>query len=495
MASGNRIGKKRDSKGNVSTRDHVLINGNTLTCQQVTEVARHRLAVHVSAEGRKRARAAHQVMLQAVKHRPVYGHSTGVGANKDTNVADKNAANHGLRLVRSHAAGAGPAVSAEIARAMMVVRLNQLAVGGSGVQPELLDALERALNKNVTPPITRYGAIGTGDLTALATTALCIMGERLWDGGSMHIYTLDTTDALAFMSSNAATLGEAALSCHDLDLCLRAGIKIAALSFLGLGGNEEALHERVQGAHPYPGQIALAAELRKLLGTEYHHRGRRIQDPYCLRALPQVHGAAVDSVNQLNHIVSIEMNAASENPLVDTVSGDIFHNGNFHAIKLALALDGVRAASYNVAALSAARLSALMEPRLTTVRPFLAGGPEASSGVLMLEYVAQSALAEFRHLANPDSLSGAVVSRGTEEHASFATQSAWHTTESVPTYETVLACELVAAMRALGQQKIVPSTGPLQEVYNQAASVLDPSTADRSLETDIRSARQLLRNL
>lgn len=491
MANGAVHGKKHAA----ATREPVRITGNDLTIRQVVLVARTNAPVQLSQTGRNRAAAAHAAILRAASQRPIYGQSTGVGANKNTAVPSTDTADHGLRLIRSHAAIAGTAVNTEIARAMLVVRLNQLAAGGSGVNPELLDVLEQAINLGLTPPITKYGAIGTGDLPALAMTMLCILGERQWRGGSMPAHHIDNTDALAFMSSSAATLGEAALACHDVEARLRAGTVIAALSFVALGGNAEALGEPVVQARPHQGQQAVAATLRDLLGTAQAPLDRRIQDPYSLRTLPQVHGAATDALTNLEDVLHIELNAANENPLVDVASGGIFHNGNFHGAPVCLGLDAVRAALYQTASLSAARISALMEPALTTLRPFLAYGPSASSGLLIAEYVAQSALAELRHLAAPDSLGGAVLSRGTEEHASFSTQAAWHTTSSVSPYETVLACELVAAVRALQQQNVRLHRGPLRTVYERAVAAFDPDMSDRPLDVDLAAAVELIRGL
>jgi histidine ammonia-lyase len=296
------------------------------------------------------------------------------------------------------------------------------------------------------------------------------------------------------MSSSAATLAESALASHDLRRRLSAGLRVAVLSFVALGGSTEAYAAEVQQARPYPGQIAAAADLRQLL-LDNTGVSRHVQDRYGLRALPQAHGSALEAAGRLDDVLAIEMNAASENPLVSAQAGEVFHNGNFYAGNVALALDGLRAALYGTAALSAARLSALMEPELTGQRPFLASGPETSSGALILEYVGQSALAELRHLAMPATLGTAVVSRGAEEHASFATQAAWHTMASVPVYETVLACELVAAVRALRQQATMPESGELNDVYNTAAAVLQADMADRDLESDIDMAVAVVRTL
>lgn len=472
-------------------RTSVTLGGTRLTVDDVFVVACQAAEVKIAAAGRRRAQLSHEAIAGIRARRPVYGQTTGVGANKTAKVHKDEAEAHAERLLRSHAAGAGPLAAKESVRAMLVVRANQLAAGGSGVDPAVPDILAAALNQDLTPPIMKYGAIGTGDLTALAVTALCITGERAWQGGSLPVHVLQDADALAFLSSNAATLGEAAVATHDIGQRLRAGLQVAALSHLALGGSTEAYAAVVHSSRSHSGQIAAADDLRRLLGSSA--KQRRIQDPYCLRALPQVHGVATEALQHMCQVLETEFNAAAENPLVDVSSGDVFHNGNFYASYVGLKLDELRVAAYNTAVLSADRLKALMEPAMTTLRPFLAAGAEASSGVLIAEYVAHSALAELRHLAAPDSLGGAVLSRGTEEHASFATQSAWHTTASVAPYETIVACELVAAIRALRQQNIIPGGGSLRAAYDAAAAVLDADMDDRSLEADMASAVSCLR--
>jgi histidine ammonia-lyase len=403
-------------------------------------------------------------------------------------------AGHGLRLLRSHAGGAGPMLDVARARAMLVVRLNQLARGGSGVDPALLDVLAQALNLGLTPQVRMVGAIGTGDLGALASTALCILGERPWQGGTMPELRLDPADALAFMSSNAATIGEAALACADLAELLTASTVVAALSFLAVDGSAEPFAAAVHRARPHPGQQAVAARMRELLAGQ-DIRPARIQDPYGYRALPQVHGAATDSAAALDGALSIELNAAAENPLVDAASADVFHNGNFYTAYLGLALDATRAALFQTAALSAARLGTLIEPAFTGLRPFLADEAAASSGVMALEYVAHSALADMRRLASPSALGTAVLSRGLEEQANFSTQAARGSTDTVAAYRIVLCCELVAAVRAIGMRGLRPAPGPLRRAYDLAAGTLDARIEDRPLDADVDTADRLLPGL
>jgi histidine ammonia-lyase len=467
----------------------VTVDGTGMTSQEVRRVARDGAAVNLHPTGLERARLAREVVVRVTAERPVYGRTTGVGANRAVPVSD---AGHGLRLLRSHAGGAGPLLDVVRARALLVVRLNQLAAGGSGVDPALLGVLAEALNLGLTPPVRMIGSIGTGDLAALADVGLCLLGERPWQGGTLPPFPLDPADAAGFMSSNAATIGEAALACADLGELLEAGTVVAALSFLAASGSIEACSASVHEARPHRGQRAVAAHLRSLLAG-YALPSTRIQDPYGYRALPQVHGPAVDAVRGLDAVLTVELNAAAENPLVDVAAGEVRHNGNFYTAYLGLALDAARAALFQTAALSAARLGTLVEPAFTGLRPFLADEQPASSGVMMLEYVAHSSLADIRRLASPAALGTAVLSRGLEEQANFSTQAARAATETVAAYRVVLACELVAAVRALRMRGDVRwAAGPLREAYELAAAALDPRVEDRPLDGDVEGADRLL---
>src|SRR5262249_32207934 len=280
------------------------------------------------------------------------------------------------------------------------------------------------------PPVPLYGAIGTGDLTALAATGLCLLGERAWQGGTgpPPRFAIRTSEALGFISSSAATLGDAALACHDLTALLRATTPVAALSLLGVRGSAEPYGEAVHLARPHPGQRRVAASMRALLAAG-EIKAARVQDPYGYRAFPQVHGPALDSVEHATAVVEAELNGSAENPLIDVAGAGGWGDGNIHAAPVGPAPHApparlVQAAAlFQAAALSAARLGTLMEPAFTGLNAFLAED-QASSGVMILEYVAHSAVADIRRFAAPAALGSAVLSRGVEEHAGFATQSA-----------------------------------------------------------------------
>ncbi len=500
-------------------RAAAALDGTSLTCAQVTDAARGRLRVEIAEPGRQRASAAAQFAAVAAGRQPVYGRTTGVGANRGLPVAAGDSAVHGLRLLRSHAGGGGPLLAAELGRAMLVVRANQIAAGGSGVAAGVLDVLADCINRGLSVPVPRYGAIGTGDLTALAVTALCLLGERDWlaageligaagqRGGAAALpggsaggrdsqtgpprFALAPGDALAFLSSNAATLGEAALACRDLDELLHAAMAIAALSHRAVDASAEPYAAAVQVARPHPGQRAVAATMRALLGGGAGPAAR-IQDPYAYRALPQVHGPALDAVRRAEQTVTSELNAAAENPLIDVAGQAVWHNGNFHTGYAGLALDAVRAALFQAAALSAARLGTLVEPAFTGQRPFLAAGPQPSSGIMVLEYVSHAAIADIRQLASPAALGSAVLSRGVEEHAGFSTQSAQATTDVAGAYRVVLACELVAAVRALRLRGLRLDGSALATPFARAAAMLPADPADRPLDGDLAAAQQLL---
>lgn len=476
----------------------IRVDGRTLRCADVADAAwaTGPLQIDLSTAALRVAEHSWRLADELSTERVVYGRTTGVGANKDDLVGDGESAEHALRLLRSHAGGSGEPMSAAQTRGMLLIRLNQLVAGRAGISPALITALAEAVRVGATPLVHRLGAIGTGDLAPLAETALALVGERPWLTGHVAPVEILKGDALAFMSSNAATLSEATLATLDLERLTRASHVVAALTYVALDGNPEAYATPVHEARPHAGQVGCAAEMRRLLGLDSTPKpGRRIQDPFGLRAYPQVQGAAVDAVHYLRDVLAIEINAGTENPMISVVHRDAYHHAHFHTAYVASALDWVRATVHQVAELSAARLGDLVEPEFTGLRPFLAAGPAGSSGVMILEYVAHDALAELRHAALPATLGTAVVSRGLEDHASFSTQAARATTAAAVAYRRLLACELVAAVRALRMREADLVDLPVRAAYELAAETLDPSVEDRPLTEDIGRAGTVLDDL
>ncbi|AKJ12699.1 histidine ammonia-lyase [Streptomyces incarnatus] len=426
----------------------------------------------------------------------VYGRSTGVGANRNEDVPTEAAAGHGLRLLCSHAGAIGEELPARQVRAMLAVRVNQLLAGGAGLRPGVVTALCEALDTGAHPVVNEFGSVGTGDIAALAQVGLALAGEHPWRGaGAPAPQPLDNNDALALISSNALTLGQSALALHELRGLIGATQVVAALSLLAVDGSHEAYAAPVHAARPHRGSAEVARRMRELIGAADRPTPPlgRIQDPYGFRCLPQIHGPAHDAADALEQVLTVEINAAAENPLIAPEDLAAYHHGGFYQAQLALALDHFRLALMQVARLSTSRLSTLNEPAYTRLRPFLADQEPASSGVMILEYAAGAALGDLRAFSAPASLGHAVLSRGVEEQASFASLAARQTLRACGAYRLVVGCELVAAVRALRQRDLRPDPGlPAGRAFALAESVLDADPADRPLTDDVTQAAALL---
>jgi histidine ammonia-lyase len=465
----------------------LYLDGSSLTVTDIARVAAGGLPVRVTSMAR--ALAARAYADQTAARRPVYGRSTGVGGNRLIPLEDPQPAAPGdpaLALLRSHASSLGPLRSPERVRATLVIRLNQLAAGGSGVDPNVIDGLAAMIGNDALPPIRELGGVGTGDLAALATTALALVGEAKTSNPLSEPVTFGIGDALPLLSSNAATIADAALASVALRDLARQSLIIAAASFAGVNGNPEAYSPVVELVTPFPGAQEVCRTMRELIDVDQPIS--RIQDPYALRALPQVHGPLLDALDTLDAVVEKLVSAPSENP-VFLPHEEVAHHGGFHVAYLAQALDALRLALAQAAQLSLSRLSMLCDPAMTGLPAFLGDGRPGASGVMTVEYVVASALSSLRALATPASLQTVTLSHGVEEDASFASLAARQALDSVPIFRSVLAGELLAASRCLRVRNLAPAG--LAE-WVQRCSVLDASTADRDLTADLLLAEVLL---
>ncbi|MGW2444527.1 aromatic amino acid ammonia-lyase [Streptomyces sp. NPDC001675] len=477
------------------THIQITLDGQSLTVAEVSSLARGHARPLIDAKARERVREARQAAQRITARRRVYGYTTGVGANRTATIPDSVADTFGMRLLRSHSGGIGPVIPEEQSRAMLTVRLNQLLRGGAAVDVAVLDRLSEALTRGHLPTVHALGAIGTGDLAALGELGLTLAGELPWRGGSgpaPEPLALTRWDALPLMSSGALTIGQSALAATDLGLLLDRVPLVAALTLTALRGSTEPYAEYVHDLRPHAGAQRLAARMRELLAPA-NWDPPLVQEPFGLRCLPQVHGAALDAWTALENVLTVEINAAVENPLLNIDAEDYHHHGGFHLARLGLALDQLRLGLLSTAQLSTTRLGILLEPAFTLLPPFLADDEDGSSGLMITEYAAQSALAELRGAAQPATLGHAVISRGVEEHASFASTGARRLLESVEHFRLILACELVAAVRALRMSDLLPAgDGELREFHHRAAQLLESSVADRNLTADVEAAAALL---
>lgn len=474
----------------------VVLDGQSLPVADIVRLADGAARPVPGSEAMKRVEVAWDAARELAASGRVYGRSTGVGANRNEAVPSDAAAGHGLRLLRSHAGAIGDELPAREVRAMLAVRANQLLAGGAGLRPGVVTALCEALESGAYPVVNEFGSVGTGDIAALSQMGLALAGEHPWRGGTPpQAQALDNNDALALISSNALTLGQAALALGELRALVRATELVAGLSLLAVDGSYEAVAEPVHAARPHPGTYAVATRMRRLLGAPERPTPPlgRIQDPYGFRCLPQIHGPAEDAADALERTLAVEINAAAENPLICPSDMAAYHHGGFYMAQLALDLDHFRLALTQTARLSTSRLSALNEPAFTRLRPFLADAEAASSGVMILEYAAGAALGDLRAYSAPASLGHAVLSRGVEEQASFASLASRQTLRTGAAYRLVVGCELVAAVRALRQRGLRPDPElPVGTAYELAESVLDEELADRPLTDDVTAAAALL---
>ena len=487
----------------------VILDGRTLTPAQVVAIARGRGQARLSGAARERNAAAERLVRRLLERGELlYGTSTGVGVLRESPAATEDPGDHQWRLLRSHAGGGGAPLTVEVVRAAMAVRANQLGAGGAGVGESLVDGLLGALREGVTPFAREIGSLGTGDLTVLAEIGTALGGEgQCWvgdevlpaaealAGAGLDPVTYGPRDGIGFMSSNAVSIGQAALVFHDASRLLESALGVAALSYEATGADLAVLDPRVHAARAHPGQVEVARRLRELLG-DYEPReraaGRAVHDAFVFRCVPQVEGTLLDALEHLAAVLAVELNVAGENALMLPRDGVALPNGNFHAGVLTLALDSLRGAMSQSASLVAARVSALLDPEVSGLTPQLANDPGPDSGAMILEYTAHAAAAEVRSLAATAASQTTSVQSGIESHANFAGHSARRTSDALGRMAVAVSAELVLAVRALRLAGRTPAAPGLRGLYGAAAAVLDPDMADRPLSGDLEAARRLL---
>jgi histidine ammonia-lyase len=425
-----------------------------------------------------------------------YGRTTGVGANRMAVISNDDP-DYGMRLLRSHAVDAGDPLPARTVRSMLAVRLIQLCVPGAGLDPAILTGIERMLNENALPEILQYASIGTGDLAALAGTALTLIGERPATAPLKTMPPWGADSALPFMSSSALTVGRSCLAVDELLRLERASSVIYMLTFLALEGNPSAFSPAAARAAAATQVETVATRLRALYarGADAGRPPLRIQDPYGLRVYPVAHGSVVASLHSLVRQLERTLNTAQENPLFDVDGDQVIHHGAFYQASLSLELDGATLALALTAPITHSRIRMLNDPDTNGGNAFLAADSQGSSGLMMIEYVAAGAIAEIRNAAQPASVGTLVLSRGAEEDATFASQGVHQLERSAAAYRVLLCCELVGAVRLLRQRRLGERFGGVLGQALALAADLPRNDEDRDLRGDIATAETLLDEL
>jgi histidine ammonia-lyase len=469
-------------RGPGPTRSPIVLTGADLTVADVEAVARAGAPAALDDHARGRMQEARDLIESLVAEGAVvYGVTTGFGALASTLIQPSDAGRLQENLLMSHAAGVGPAFPPEVVRAMLLLRANTLALGHSGCRPLLVDRLVDLLRLGIHPIVPEQGSVGaSGDLAPLAHLALPLIGRgQVEFGGSvvpamialreagLEPLTLEAKEGLALLNGTQMMTAIGALLLADADRLVRTANVAAAMSVEALLGTDVAFAAAYQLARPHPGQVAVASELRHLLRdsalqTGHHGHAHKVQDPYSLRCVPQVHGAVRDTLDHLRRVLDIELNSATDNPLVfpgggiadeETVAtggGRVISGGNFHGEPIALALDFAKIALAELGSISERRTALLVDPRLNGgLPPFLATESGIDSGMMIYQYTAAALVSENKVLAHPASVDSIPTSANQEDHVSMGSISARHARTVLAHVERIVAIELLVGAQAL----------------------------------------------
>ena len=501
--------------------DQPVLIGKTLTLRDLEDVAvRGRQVVFDDAARAKvtASRAAIDEITKAGDDAPrVYGVNTGFGALSETRISATDVRELQQNLVRSHATGVGPSLSAAEVRGMMLLRAQVLALGHSGVRPELVDVLVAMLNAKVHPRIPSQGSVGaSGDLAPLAHLALAMIGEGevavgFFDGGERAFrpsrevlaeakvtpVVLEAKEGLALINGTQYMASLGTLCLLEAERLALAADIAGAMSLEALKGTSRPFDERLHIARPHPGQQSVANNLRALLTEseimESHRDCGKVQDAYSLRCMPQVHGATRDALSWVRSVLEREVNSVTDNPsvFVDRGETEILSGGNFHGQPLALALDLAAMATAELANISERRVEQLVNPALSTgLTPFLAPpGPKNGlhSGFMIAQVTSASLVSENKVLCHPASVDSIPSSAGKEDHVSMGSVSAKKLRDVVKNVRACLAIELMTAAAGVDQRKPLKASRGVEAALGAVRARVAPMTGDRPLYGDIEA--------
>lgn len=491
----------------------IALNGHDLTLDQLVAIADDGVEVTLSADARTRVIAARKVVDACAEgDAPVYGINTGFGSFAETRIDRNDLAQLQINLLRSHAAGVDEPLSVRAVRASMALRANVLAKGFSGIRVETLDTLITALNRGIHPRVPSRGSVGaSGDLAPLAHIGLTLIGEGdVWDGHQAHPaaaalqavgiepVVLGPKEGLALINGTQTSAAVAGLALAGAERLARAADVAAALSIDALRGSMHPFEARIHAARPFAGQAATADNLFRLMqgsGINASHANcGRVQDAYSMRCAPQVHGAARESFTWVRHIVTTEMNAATDNPMVFADTGDIVSGGNFHGAPLAIAADVLVIAIAQLATISERRAERLVNPALSGLPAFLTRYGGLQSGLMIAQVTAAALTSEVKTLAHPASVDTIPTSANKEDHVSMSMGAALKAERALQLATLVIAVEVLCACQALDLLTPLTTSDPLARVHRAVRERVATLTDDRTLAPDLDRIAQMIRS-
>jgi histidine ammonia-lyase len=490
------------------TETMVELDGTSLTLEALGRIAHDNEPVRLAASAAARVRASRAVVDKfAAAGTPVYGINTGFGALADVAIPSDQLSALQLNLLRSHAAGAGEPLPVSVVRALVALRANVLAKGYSGIRVEPVEALIALLNAGVHPRVPSRGSVGaSGDLAPLAHLALVLVGEgETIDGtpgatalsrAGLQPVSLGPKEGLALINGTQASTALLALAVLATSRLARAADIAAALSIDALRGSIHPFEARIHAVRPVPGQAASAANLLQLVAgsaiNASHANCGKVQDAYALRCAPQVHGAAREALAFARRLAEIEVNAATDNPMVFADPGDIVSGGNFHGAPIALAADTLALGLAQLATISERRTDRLMTPSESGLPAFLIKDSGLNSGLMMAHVTAAALASEIKTLAHPAGVDTIPTSAGREDHVSMSMGAALKLARVVDLARHVLAIELLAASQGIDLLAPLTTSTPLARVHRAIRAVVPPLTVDRSPAPDIARIAELI---
>jgi histidine ammonia-lyase len=497
----------------------VVVTGEPLTVEDVVDVARGQARAELGPGVPERMEPSLRTVVDAVEGNDVvYGVTTGFGALADTRVGRDQLAQMQLSLVRSHAAAVGDPLPDDHIRALLLLRARTLAAGYSGVRVELPARLLELLDRGLLPVVPERGSVGaSGDLAQLAHLALPLVGEgRLRREGSADLVGQPAAELLADAGVAPLTLGPKeglsllngtepmqvllALSVVDAEMLVRAADVACALSVECLLGTDRPYEDRVQALRPHPGQRASAANLRALLTdspllASHRHSHHAVQDAYCLRCAPQVHGAVRDVLGHVRRVLETELGSVVDNPVV--IDGEVLTTGNFHGEPLAFGADMLAIALAELASISERRVDRMLDPAFSRgLPPFLAPDAGANSGYMLAQYTAAAIVSENKVLTHPASVDTIPTSGNQEDHVSMGWGAVRKLREVVAGVRSVLAVELVCATQGIDLRADVAAPGAATAAVHQRLRADVPRMdVDREVSSQLMAADGLLPEL
>lgn len=498
----------------------LTLDGLSLTVEDLYRYSTVPATVTFAPSARRRLSASRALVDTWIrKNEAVYGITTGFGEFSNVRINEAHLEQLQDNLIMSHAAGAGEPLPPVVARAMMILRMNTLLQGFSGIRPSTLEALKAAFNAGIVPVIPSRGSVGcSGDLVQLAHLVLALMGKgKVFEGttevdsalvlkrAGLKPIRLAAKEGLALINGTQMMTAFGALAVHEArQLSVTADIA-AAMTVEALHGSDTPFDPRIHRLRPHPGQALSAANLRTLLrGSEirefHRHDDPRVQDAYSIRCIPQVHGAARDAIDYAYRVISTEINSVTDNPLIFPNDGAHLEGGNFHGEPVALALDFLAIALSELASISERRIERMVNGALSGLPRFLTENGGLNSGLMIAQYTAASLVSENKVLSHPASVDSIPTSANQEDHNSMGSIGALKVWQVLQNARTVLAIELMVAAQGIDfscihpgdKHQMRPGEG-VRAAHRLIRKYVRHLYDDRVLHTDISAMTDLLR--